>query len=85
MKHNDLLYAPITQWKEIADSPITTAIQDAERQAAHLATTYARMSAYFSRRMAGGKHADAVKAQNIAARKVRQALGYTYADDKITF
>jgi hypothetical protein len=61
-----------------------------QRYALELATALdavrlARFSAYVSRRLAGGKHADAVKAQNQTARKVRQALGYTYADDKITF
>lgn len=45
----------------------------------------ARFVAYTSRRMAGGKHTDAVRAQNTAGRRVRQALGFTYADDKITF
>jgi hypothetical protein len=53
--------------------------------AAQAATWLARLSAYVSRRMSGGKHGDAVKAQNRAARRVRQALGYTYADDKVTF
>lgn len=55
-----------------------------DKAAAH-ATHHTRLCAYVSRRMSGGKHADAVKAQNTAARKVRQALGYTYTDDAITF
>jgi hypothetical protein len=54
-------------------------------EAAALATRAARLSAYISRRESGGKHADAVKAQNKAARAVRQALGFTYKDDGITF
>lgn len=69
------------------DLPIVdlATLQEAERRAAILATQYSRLSAYLSRRVAGGKHADAVKAQNNVARRVRQALGYTYADDSITF
>lgn len=54
-------------------------------EAAAIATRAARVNAYISRFLSGGKHADAVKAQNRAARRVRQALGYTYADDSITF
>ena len=53
--------------------------------AAQDATHFARVSAYVSRRQTGGKHADAVKRQNQTARSVRQALGYTYAQDAITF
>lgn len=64
---------------------VTEELQEAERRAAALATHYARVSAYLSRRMSGGRHDAAVQAQNRTARKVRQALGYTYADDKITF
>ena len=52
---------------------------------AHIATQLARVSAYMSRRNTGGKHADAVRAQNQAARKVRQALGFTYGNDQIHF
>lgn len=56
-----------------------------DSEAMNRAVYYARMAAYISRRRSGGKHADAVKAQNQVARRVRQALGYTYADDKVTF
>lgn len=76
---------PMVKW-EAAYKRLTTdqrmALSDS---AASTATRFSRVSAYVSRRMSGGKHADAVTAQNRTARSVRQALGYTYADDKITF
>lgn len=63
----------------------TAARMEACDAAASASVWLARVSAYISRRLSGGKHEDAVKAQNACAAKVRQALGYTYKDDKLTF
>lgn len=76
---------PMAQWAEAYDRLSFDDKRKIDDDAAATATKYARLSAYLSRRMAGGKHGDAVKAQNQAARKVRQALGFTYKDDAITF
>lgn len=76
---------PMVEWSALYEESTLDENQTMERTAAELAVTYARLSAYLSRRMAGGKHADAVKAQNKAARGTRQALGYTYKDDAISF
>lgn len=84
--HTDeaLLLAPV-DWSALYESLDTNQRYELERQLSQDAVQLARLAAYISRRQTGGKHDDAVKAQNTAARKVRQALGYTYADDKITF
>lgn len=74
--------AKLDGWYEKADLATKW---DVERACASGATKLARYSAYISRRINGGKHEDAVRAQNRAARRVRQALGYTYADDAVNF
>ena len=79
-----LLLAPV-DWDREYQRLTTDERYELERAITCDAVQLARFSAYLSRRMAGGKHGDAVKRQNQTARKVRQALGYTYADDKITF
>lgn len=56
-----------------------------DEAAAAMAVHCARLSAYLSRRRTGGRHTVAVKHQNQVARKVRQALGFMYGDDSITF
>ena len=76
---------PMVKWEAIVDRMGTAEKMDEADRAAAYAVRLARWNAYVSRRLSGGKHAHAVKAQNQAARKVRQALGYTYADDAITF
>lgn len=80
-----ILDLPPVQWDQYCTDLGTDQRYELERQISSQAVQLARFSAYLSRRMAGGKHSDAVQAQNRAARKVRQALGYTYADDAITF
>ena len=80
-----LLRTPPVRWERAVTRMRTDDRMRLCDEAAALATRAARISAYVSRRLSGGKHADAVTAQNQAARRVRQALGYTYADDKITF
>lgn len=85
MTTREFLDRPFTMWSALYPSLATEDAAKIEAEAAALATAAARLSAYLSRRMGGGLHEDAVKRQNQAARKVRQALGYTYADDAITF
>jgi hypothetical protein len=80
-----LIDRPMVEWEQAIDGFDHDTRRTLDDQAAAIATRYARLSAYISRRESGGKHADAVKAQNAAARKVRQALGFTYKDDGITF
>lgn len=83
MKH--LIDRPMSEWESTIDAlPMDERMELIEQFSAR-ATHLARLAAYLSRRLTGGKHADAVKAQNRAARKVRQALGFTYADDAIVF
>lgn len=85
MMQNGKIVVPMAEWERAYTLYSQTEIQQIEREAAELAAGYARLSAYLSRRMSGGKHSDAVKRQNQAAAKVRQALGYTYKDAPITF
>lgn len=80
-----LLNRPMASWEKAIDRLGTDARMRLDDEAAALATKAARLSAYVSRRMSGGKHSDAVAAQNRAASKVRQALGFTYKDSKISF
>ena len=79
------LKIPPVRWEALNARLSTTDRMKLEDQLTHLTVWTARLAAYLGRRQSGGKHADAVKRQNQVARKVRQALGYTYADDKITF
>ena len=76
---------PMVEWDAAYNAMTFDERRVADDDAAAQATKYARLSAYLSRRMSGGGHADAVKRQNEVARKVRQALGFTYKDDAITF
>jgi hypothetical protein len=77
---------PMVQWEDACKSLSQTDAMALSDTAAQEAVLLARYSAYLSRlRVTGGNHTDAVKQQNFAARKVRQALGYTYADDAILF
>lgn len=80
-----MLNLPMVEWEAAYAELSSDERRAIDDQCAALATVASRLSAYLSRRMAGGKHTDAVKAQNVAARKVRQALGFTYKDDSITF
>lgn len=80
-----LALLPAVEWEATVDALSTEDRFEYERTIATAAERYARASAYLSRRMSGGKHEDAVKAQNKAAARVRQALGYTYAESPITF
>lgn len=50
-----------------------------------ITTRAARASVYITTRHHGGTHADAVRAQNRIARKIRKVLGYTYPDQPIHF
>lgn len=86
MISNGRIVLPMVEWdKAYTELYSQTEIQQIEREAAELATAYARLSAYLSRRLSGGRHTDAVRRQNQAAARVRQALGYTYKDAPITF
>jgi hypothetical protein len=80
-----LILLPMVKWEAAYENLTTDQRRVIDDEAAAAATRYARLSAYLSRRLAGGKHRDAVKRQNQAARRVRQALGFTYTDDAITF
>lgn len=79
------IVVPMNEWEKAYELYSQTEIQQIEREAAEAATAYARLSAYLSRRMSGGKHSDAVRRQNQTAAKVRRALGYTYPAADITF
>ena len=85
MISNGRITVAMVDWDHAYTQYSQTEIQQIEREAAEAATAYARLSAYLSRRMAGGKHSDAVRRQNQVAARVRQALGYTYKDAPITF
>jgi hypothetical protein len=76
---------PMTAWDEAYRAMDTATAFEVDDQAANHAVHFARLSAYIARRRQGGTHTDAVKAQNRVGRRVRQALGYTYKDDSITF
>jgi hypothetical protein len=85
-KPNTILESfPMAGWAGVTETMDIDARYTEERRAAEAAVYYARLSAYLSRRMSGGKHADAVKRQNQVAAKVRQALGYTYKEAPIEF
>ena len=75
----------MVRWEKRIEALSTDERMRLADQCASACVWLARLNAYISRRISGGKHKDGVVAQNRAARKVRQALGYTYADDKITF
>lgn len=81
----EILDAPMADWPALYDALTTDQRREVDDQAAVLAVKAARLSRYFGRRTSGGKHEDAVKAQNSVAAKVRQALGFTYKDSPITF
>lgn len=85
MQLDEFLTLAMVEWSATYERLHSGEAHAHERAAAALATHAARLSAYLSRRLSGGTHDDAVKAQNRAARGVRQALGYTYADDRVTF
>lgn len=76
---------PMANWEATYTAMGTTRTQELERGLSGLAVWCARASAYFSRRLSGGKHEDAVKRQNQVAAKVRQALGYTYKEANVQF
>jgi hypothetical protein len=80
-----LLRTPMVRWDARYKRMSENDRWETSEQAVLVAVRAARLCAYLSRRRSGGTHADAVKAQNEAARKVRQALGDTYANDAITF
>lgn len=44
-----------------------------------------RVATYLESRLNGSDHATAVKAQNVKARKVRKAIGYSYPNQPISF
>lgn len=85
MSANRFARLPMVKWEAAYERLSADERRQVDDNAAAIATHYARVSAYLSRRLAGGKHADAVKRQNQTARRVRQALGFTYTDDSITF
>lgn len=80
-----IINRPMAAWDKAVTKLPTQARMDLLQELGVLTIRAARLEAYLYRRHAGGKHADAVKAQNQVARRVRQALGYTYADDAIHF
>jgi hypothetical protein len=75
----------MTKWEAAYDRLSGDERRRIDDKAAAAATKHARLSAYIARRLSVGKHDDAVTRQNQTARKVRQALGFTYTDDAITF
>lgn len=81
----DLLDRPIQEWQLAVASLSTELRQSIESDIAALTIKAARLSAYLTVCTLGGGHEQAVKRQNQVARKVRRAMGYTYADDAITF
>lgn len=76
---------PMTKWEATYNRLTFDERRQQDDDAAAQAVRHARVSAYISRRLSGGKHADAVKAQNRAAARVRVALGFTYKDSPIDF
>ena len=85
-RSNELLETPMAQWCKLVESMSSEDLFETEAELSQLAVLAARASAYVSRRYNGGKHADCVKRQNEVTRKVRVALGYTYAKaDDVTF
>lgn len=81
----EILYLAPVDWAATVERMSTEERYELERAIVGDAVQLARFSAYIGRRITGGNHAAGVKRQNQVARKVRQALGYTYADDAITF
>lgn len=80
-----MLLLPPVDWQRAYNLLREAERYDFEQTIAATAVQAARLSAYISRRQSGGRHEDAVKRQNQVARRVRQALGYTYADDALDF
>lgn len=79
-----LLLAPV-DWEAEDDRLSTDERYELERAISQDCVRLARFSAYVSRRLSGGTHADAVKRQNTVAGRVRLALGYTYRHDDLHF
>lgn len=83
-----LLKLPMVKWASefLEISPTNgDAVHATCRELDNIAVRAARAASYFGARMRGEKHEHAVREQNRVAVKVRRALGYTYADDLITF
>lgn len=77
---------PMVQWDMLWDEMLSEgSYHSAERWLVDACVLYARAWAYLSCRSNTGSHADAVKAQNRTAARVRKALGFTYPKDEVTF
>lgn len=68
--------APV-EWEEKLNAMTPAEREKLTRDAAELATWFARVSAYAAQ-FDAFSHTNAVKHQNKAARTVRKALGYSY-------
>jgi len=79
------LKVPPVKWEALADRLSTAERWELMRQLDQHAVSAARLAAYITRRISGGRHVDAVKRQNAVARKVRLAIGYSYPEDSLTF
>lgn len=92
---NELLYAPMVEWRERIDRAPARDRLDAEAQALDLAVRAARISAYLGTLAELGRdarhptddfdHARAVTRQNAVAARVRKGLGFTIPRDDISF
>lgn len=81
----EFLLAPPTEWEELWEG--MTPYQQARLadQLDGYCVWAARAASYAETMRNGGEHADAVKAQNKTAAKVRKALGFTYPKQDIQF
>lgn len=77
--------APMVKWAQLHDRMREGDRWDVDHHYAAMVERYARAEAYISRRRSGGTHADAVKASNKVAERVRRAMGFTYPRQNITF
>lgn len=89
---NPLLRTPMVKWRARTAKLTNTERQKLIDELDALAIRCARLSGYLTSQLIGGNdptddqiHAAAVARSNRTARKVRKALGFTYANDPITF
>lgn len=81
----DLMTLPPAEWNAACNRMNATELRDAADDAARVAQTAARVSAYIETWRRAGDHRKAVDAQNRIVRRVRAILGFTYPDSEVNF
>lgn len=76
---------PPARWDALISNQAEEDLELADRDTAWAAIHLVRLAAYLRARRNGHGHDDAVKRQNTAAGRVREALGFTQHRDDLTF